>query len=259
MADAPPPAPDPQTLARMRQRFLRPALGDPAFLERSSICEALAQLSHRVEHGHILDLGCGIKPYEPLLARPGDRWIGVDHPPTMAGSYGTLTLADFFADCHTLPFAAGSFDTVVCTQVLEHVRNPGRVLAEAARVLRPGGVLVLTAPMVWPLHEEPYDYFRYTRHGLRALIEAAGLVVEQEIQRGHGLAALAQSALDLHFAGKTFSRLGKVYLKLCCGAVNLLCSRLDRWLPAKRLTLGWAIAARKPASGASSPHTPGPG
>lgn len=237
--------PNQEELTRLRRSFLRPSPGHPAYLERRSLLRALLELADLLEHGVILDLGCGVKPYEPLLARPGDRWVGVDHPVTLQGSYGVFTLADVFADCHQLPFADGYFDSVICTQVLEHVAEPGRVLQEAARVLRPGGVLLLTAPLLWPLHEEPYDFFRYTPYGLRHLVEQAGLTVEREIQRGRGAAALGQAFLDLHFARPRRSLPGKLYRHLLCYLVNLLCLGLDRVAPARRLALGWAIAARK--------------
>lgn len=243
--------PNPEELSRLRRSFLQPSPGHPAYLERRSLVRALRELADLVEHGVILDLGCGMKPYELLLARPGDRWVGVDHPLTMQGSYGVYTLADVFADCHQLPFADEYFDSVICTQVLEHVADPGQVLREAARVLRPGGVLLLTAPMLWPLHEEPRDFFRYTPYGLRHLLERAGFGVVREIQRGRGASALGQAFLDLHFARPRRSLPCKLYQHLLCYLVNLLCLGLDQVAPARRLALGWAVAARKrPTAGA---------
>ena len=245
MAETSQPRPPAEALAALRAAFLRPGKGSPVYLERRSLVLALEELSGRVQHGAILDVGCGVKPYEPLLARLGDQWIGVDHPTTMAGSYGSFTLADSFGDCHALPFADRAFDTAICTQVLEHVADPARVLAEIARVLRPGGVLLLTAPMIWPLHEEPFDFFRYTQHGLRHLLQAVGFEVLQEVQRGRGASALGQAFLDLHFADRRLALPGKIYRQVVCRIVNQLCVWLDRIAPARRLALGWAVAARK--------------
>ncbi len=253
----PPPPPPAAARARLQRTFLQPGKGDLAFLERRSIASALEALAGLIEHGTILDLGCGIKPYQDILARPGDRWIGVDHPASMAGSYGAFTSADVLADGHELPFKPGEFDTVLCTQMLEHVSDPARVLGEAARVLRPGGMLILTAPMVWPLHEEPYDFFRYTQHGLRHLLQSAGFELVREIQRGRGASALGQAFLDLHLAHRRPSFVNKVYKQCVCRAVNQACVWLDRFAPASRLALGWAVAARKagnpPAARANVP------
>ncbi len=131
--------------------------------------------------GRLLDLGCGNSPYRALLTCISD-YIGYDlditaSKPMVAGA----------AD--RLPFAAGSFDSVLCTQVLEHVPEPWRVLEEIARVLRPGGKLLLSAPQAWRLHEQPRDYYRYTRYGLDYLLRRAGL---------HPMTCRSQGGVWLH-------------------------------------------------------------
>lgn len=247
MSDMPPPHATDEVRARLHRTSLEPSLGDLAYLERQSLAVTLRALARHMRHGAILDLGCGIKPYQVLLAQPDDRWVGVDHPASMAGSYAGLTAADVLADGHALPFRDGEFDTVLCTQVLEHVANPAQVLTEAARVLKPGGTLILTAPMVWPLHEEPFDFFRYTQYGLRQLLTGAGLEVVEELQRGRGASALGQAFLDLHLGHRKPTFLNRAYKQCLCRMVNGVCSWLDRRAPARRLALGWAIAARKRA------------
>ena len=66
------------------------------------------------------------------------------------------------------------FDAVLCTQVLEHVKEPADVIREIYRVLKPGGVLYLSAPQGWGVHQAPHDYFRFTCFGLDHLIEKSG-------------------------------------------------------------------------------------
>jgi len=119
--------------------------------------------------GRLLDLGCGNSPYRALLPHI-TAYVPYDRDP--AGSR-----AQVVGVAGTLPFASASFDSVLCTQVLEHVPEPGPVLDEIARVLRPGGRVVLSAPQAWRLHEEPHDYYRYTRYGLAHLFGRAGLRV----------------------------------------------------------------------------------
>jgi SAM-dependent methyltransferase len=77
-----------------------------------------------------------------------------------------------FAD--SIPADDGSFDAVLCTQVLEHVPQPLEALREFRRVLDTGGILMATMPFVWEEHETPFDYYRYTRYGIEHLTRSAG-------------------------------------------------------------------------------------
>jgi 3-oxoacyl-[acyl-carrier protein] reductase len=76
-----------------------------------------------------------------------------------------------------LKFENNKFDTVLATQVLEHVYDHHAMIKESYRVLRPGGQMILTVPFTWELHEEPYDFFRLTKHGLKELFEEAGFEI----------------------------------------------------------------------------------
>ncbi|HYP48605.1 MAG TPA: methyltransferase domain-containing protein, partial [Thermoleophilaceae bacterium] len=118
----------------------------------------------------VLDLGAGTKPYaalyEPYFG--SSTSVDVDYSPHDTRAVDTLASAD------ALPFGDGSFDCVVCTEVLEHCRRPQVVLGEIFRVLRPGGRLFLSTPFLRPLHEMPHDYFRFTPSSLRGLAEDAG-------------------------------------------------------------------------------------
>ena len=144
---------------------------DPLHIAKRSLARGMRRAAGHLS-GRLLDIGCGVKPYRAML--PGvTRHIGIERPGTLSRS----TVVDAWADALALPFAEASFDSVLCNEVLEHVPEPARLLSEAARVLRPGGTLVLTTPQTWGLHEEPHDYYRYTRHGLAWLARGAGLEV----------------------------------------------------------------------------------
>jgi SAM-dependent methyltransferase len=113
----------------------------------------------------VLDVGCGNRPYADLFT--DCQYIGLNYSAEDA-------CPDVIADAMVLPIATGAIDMIFCTQVLEHLRKPWLFLEECHRVLREGGWIVLSAPFYWPLHEEPHDYFRYTRHGLEDLVIGAG-------------------------------------------------------------------------------------
>ncbi|PKN08876.1 MAG: hypothetical protein CVU73_06500 [Deltaproteobacteria bacterium HGW-Deltaproteobacteria-8] len=113
--------------------------------------------------GDVLDLGCGAKPYQSWFSPSVCSYTGAD-----VSGEGVDVLIEPDAP---LPFADNSFDTLLCTQVLEHVRDLGLIVGEIARVLRPGGALVASAPFLYNLHGAPHDYRRFTEFGLRALFE----------------------------------------------------------------------------------------
>ena len=100
---------------------------------------------------------------------------------------------DVVGDAHTLPFPDASFSSILCTELLEHVRHPDTVVGEMARVLAPGGTLVLTTRFVYPLHGVPRDYWRFTRYGLEALFEDWDIVeLAPETREFETLAVLLQ-------------------------------------------------------------------
>ena len=137
--------------------------------------------------GRLLDVGCGDKPYEEWFRPFVSAYIGIEHGATFAATAagtGTGGRPDVVYGAGPLPFKDGSFDTVLSVQVLEHTPRPGALMAEMSRVLAPDGVLILTAPFQFRLHEQPHDYFRYSSHGLRQLCSEVGLEVIQVEPQG---------------------------------------------------------------------------
>jgi SAM-dependent methyltransferase len=128
---------------------------------------------HQYLHGRILDIGCGDKPYEAVLRPYVSEHIGLDHPDSLHG----LAHADIVASAYEIPVGDRHFDSLLATEVLEHLEEPLAALTEWARVLAPGGCIVLTTPMIWHLHDEPRDFYRYTPHGVDYLLRRAGLEV----------------------------------------------------------------------------------
>jgi SAM-dependent methyltransferase len=148
-------------------------LVNPFSIARRGLLQVLRRLGPAV-HGRTLDVGCGRKPYKPFFRSTEYVGLEVDSPAARAAS-----LADVYYDGQTFPFEDRSFDSVVATQVLEHVPRPGDFLAEIHRVLRDGGVLLLTVPFVWDEHEQPRDFTRFTSFGVRRCVEEAGFDVQE--------------------------------------------------------------------------------
>ena len=124
-------------------------------------------------HGRVLDIGCGAKAKRFLLGPQVTEYIGLDHE----GSLHGVGHADVIGTAYSIPQPDATFDGILCTAVLEHLEEPKAALAEALRVLKPGGHAVYTVPLYWHLHEEPRDFYRYTQHGLQYLFDAAGFEV----------------------------------------------------------------------------------
>jgi SAM-dependent methyltransferase len=136
--------------------------------------------------GDFLDLGCGNKPYETLYKPITNSQVGCDI------IQSDKNRVDVICPVTDLQFEDSRFDSLLCTQVLEHVFEHDKMIQEVNRVLRPGGTVILTVPFAWELHEEPYDFFRYTRHALKELFERNGFVVDYIKPNGGKWAAIYQ-------------------------------------------------------------------
>ena len=124
-------------------------------------------------HGRLIDIGCGTKPYGAMVAPYVSEHVGVDHEETQH----PRERIDRFGSAYALPATEGEFDSALCTAVLEHLEEPAEALRECHRVLRPGGTAIYSVPFIWHLHEEPRDFFRYTRYGLDHLFRRAGFEI----------------------------------------------------------------------------------
>ena len=162
-------------LDRYSRTWLYPFLTPGNFTVRRAIVKAA--LKHA--RGNALDAGSGRGPYRDLLGAMGARVFTMDRE-----SRGN-EIPDYMGDIQTLEMGR-KFDTILCSQVLEHLPHPQRALENLAAHLEPEGRLIVTVPHLSMLHNEPDDYFRYTDHGLRVLLEEAGLEVI-EIQKIGGL------------------------------------------------------------------------
>lgn len=196
----------------------------------------------------MLDAGAGEAPYRALFAHCD--YITQDWPGTV---HDGARASDVIADLHDLPVADGTFDAVICTEVLEHVAEPHRVVAELHRILRPGGHLLVTVPFVIELHEEPHDHYRYTSHGIRGVLERGGFTgvevapstgwfstVAQTLRHSHASVTPVDSSPDAdvlsRIVGALMLALGEILRRLA----PMLDRRFDR---RRALPLGWVARA----------------
>jgi SAM-dependent methyltransferase len=200
--------------------------------------------------GKILDIGCGVKPYQGLF-KNYISYIGIDLPTTIHN----ISHIDTYASALALPFRDSSFDSILCAEVLEHVPNPSNVLHEIYRVTKHGGYLLLTAPFSEQLHEEPYDFFRFTEHGLRHLFTSTNWVIKRLHNRGGAWLELGYRFSSLLYSAIGAKRDSSGYLHprpiivipiiFLCFLVQLISLILDKIWKIKFSTIGYVILAQK--------------
>lgn len=138
--------------------------------------------------GNVLDIGAGSMEIQNFLP-PESFYTALDYLETAVGWYGTLP--HVFGDGQSLPIKSCSIDTVLILDVLEHLPRPDEAIQEIARVLRPGGRVIIQVPFLYPTHDSPRDFHRWTIHGLRNLAAIQGFTVIEETAIGNSLETAA--------------------------------------------------------------------
>lgn len=127
-----------------------------------------------VAKGIFLDVGSGDKPYFAIFRPRVTSYVSIDLLETQHAAMPTV-----YGNAECLPFAENTFDTVLCSELIEHCAQPCWVVEEISRVLRPGGYVILSAPQTYRLHDDPNDYYRFTKQGLTQLVGVnCGLTIE---------------------------------------------------------------------------------
>lgn len=141
----------------------------------------------------ILDAGAGEAKHRRYFRR--GRYVALD------AGYGDpnwdYSRLDVRGRLEQLPLLDGSVDRILCLVVLEHTRDPRRVLQEFARVMKPGAALHLVVPFLWEEHQQPHDYHRFTRWGVRLLFEQLPLVIDELSPLGGFFWLLARRCVSL--------------------------------------------------------------
>lgn len=201
-------------------------------------------------HGIMMDFGCGSKPYKSIFNV--DKYIGVDYAGD--GHSHENEQIDIFYNGETIPFATNYFDSILCSEVFEHLFKIDAILDELHRVTKLGGKIMITTPFVWNLHEIPIDYARYTPYGLKYLFEKHGFNVIISEQNGGYVEVISQITilyiLQIFKTKKTDYFLIKLFfgamrygLIVCINTIGLLFSKI---LPNKtNLYLSNLVVAEK--------------
>ncbi len=208
--------------------------------DRFLLKKQVEAVSHYVK-GRVLDVGAGGNDRYSHLFKY-DKYLKMDV------SEGENV--DVVGSAESIPFPDESFDSIVCTQVFEHLAIPQICSKEIYRVLKNGGYAVVTVPQMNELHEEPYDFFRYTKFGLEQLFTDAGFTMIECKQRGGFFSTLAQ--INIRYCidrfnlynhatlGRIFNIFAKVY-----GGGSIWLDSKDKSRANLKHCIGWCIVLKK--------------
>jgi len=223
-----------------RAKDLKLSLDHHHFLVLRPLYQWMREVAAPNAHGVLLDYGCGGCPYEKLFAPHIIKYIAAD-----VATASDTKIDIMLTPNQPVPLGDASVDTILANQTLEHVSDPVFYLSECHRLLRPGGLLVLSAPMQWRHHESPYDYHRFTRFGIEHHLRIHNFVIK-----------------DLRPCGGTFALMGQIWLnylfrernrpRWIVRLINRFFSHLDRRYPDGDETINWVCLAQKPTRG---PHS----
>lgn len=182
------------------------------------------------ENGVLLDLGCGERPYRHLYEHHFTRSIAAD--------YDVRTVLDVRLDAACLPFKDASVDVLLLSEVIEHLPDINRALKEINRVLKPTGLLLISWPFNYMLHETPNDYARLTEFGMAKLLSENGMHIELMYRRGGAFVLLLvlleffvtgalESICRLPLLGKGLEFIKQPFLHLTFGVLYRLLIRLS--------------------------------
>jgi SAM-dependent methyltransferase len=175
------------------------------YLHYKSFHRDLKSSIERYAKGRVLDIGCGNKPYEKVFEGRCTEYVGCDIVQS------SLQKVDILCEANNIPLEPESFDTTFSTQTIEHVADHQGLVNEAYRLTKPGGHFILSGPLYWHLHEEPYDFFRFTRYGFDYILKKAGFEVVEILSNGGAWALSGQSLLHAF----TNSRSNHFFIKTC--------------------------------------------
>jgi len=205
----------------------------PQWLMRQGHSQILKSLGEIGDGNRVVDVGCSsrwVKNHLPANC----EYIGLDYPATASEWYGTQPT--IFCDAAKLPIENDVADFVLMLNMLEHVVDAEIVLSEACRILKPKGRLIIQVPFLYPLHDEPRDFRRFTQHGLRKMLERHGMKIRTLHPNGTPMEtsvllanlAISKSVLDWFNRRSPLVLVG-VFLPLLVLAGNLFANAISRF------------------------------
>lgn len=218
---------------KRRKKYTFPIYSGDYFVRKGLVKFILKSICQYISNGLIVgDLGCGDQPLRTLIEQKGAKYIGIDIV------QNTQNNVDIIASITAIPLPDNYFDVIICTEVLEHVSDTYSAFKELKRLLKEDGIIILTCPFTYPLHEEPYDYVRLTIHQIKKYAKDNGLKIKEIGKIGNEIEVLGtvwDNMWTRFFVSKNILvKLVIVCLRLPINFISLLLSFvLGKFLPKK--------------------------
>ncbi len=159
---------DTSSFKKKNGKYFLKYLSSESYYKNGLLLECIQYFSYLFK-GKLLDLGCGNKPYSVIYNDICSSSTSCDVPFSLHKKAEVDVLC--FAEDIDQHFSCGSFDTVLCTEVLEHTVNDRKAISNIYNVLKENGTLIISVPFTYVMHEAPYDYRRYTYYGIKDILE----------------------------------------------------------------------------------------
>lgn len=217
---------------RTAEDIKNPRITSDIYLQLSAISDDI-KANAKEAKGVLVDIGSGMAPYEPFFKPYVKKYIKMD------GFYYKNGKSDLIGDALSIPLKNNSVDTILCTQVLEHLQYPQKAVDEIHRVLKPNGVCILTTHMANPLHGEPHDYFRFTKYAFTAVLFKNFKSVKVK-ENGGALLSISQ-----FICWGLSEKLPRIISLPIITLINLIIKPLDKIMFSDVFTTNYIVIAKK--------------
>lgn len=230
--------------------FINIPLFSPVKIANGDILKALKYASKKYAKGNLIDLGCGQKPYKAIFSKYINSYFGVDDSHAFYCHCREDNEVDLWTDCTNTGLKDSYFDTLLCTEVLEHISEPENLLNEANRLLKREGVVIMTVPFSWQIHAKPNDFYRFSPYGIKYQFEKNGFEI-LEIKAMEGMYAAVQQLGILHMINRErkniISKLWHKYINtyIVIPIKNIKAMMLDQVFYNDKMCIGYLVIARK--------------
>ncbi len=219
-------------------------------ISNEGIIKVIQIAASKYAKGELIDIGCGTKPYEAIFQPHINSYFGIDYESSAESNYSTDTKADLFIDCTNTGLEKETYDTLLSTQVMEHIYDTASYVKECHRLLKKGGYGIFTVPMSWRCHGEPYDFYRFTKYSLEKIFKENGFLIIELKEIEGTFATIIQ-----HFIVFLANRQGyqniifRIARKSVCSILfsimNFTALKLDRFFWDEKLCLNYILVVKK--------------